>query len=232
MKQSKTCILFTSDNQHLSEAAEIYTRNLFNVQFVGRYDRRVKHFPKSLISQLTKMKVDYLFNFLSPVIVPRLLLETIKVASINFHPAPPKWPGIGSPSFALYENDKTFGVTAHHMTQKIDAGPIIQVLHFPILLSDTCDSLFARALNYSLILFYEVLKNIDKTGRISTSSELWQKKALTRKQFERFMTLSVYDSSGEIKRKIKAVRSHHFPGPFLSFSGYTFQIPPASPTLK
>lgn len=224
-KKQLNSILLTSDNLYLSEAAETYAKNVFNLKFVGKYARNAPSFSPALLKNLQAMKADYLFNFLSPIIIPRALLQTIKKAAINFHPAPPKWPGAGSASFALFERDKTFGVTAHHMTEIVDSGKIIKTLHFPILEMDTCDSLFSRALNYTLLLFYETLFEISQSEKISTSEEKWQRKAIIRKQFEKFMTLSLDDPAEIIERKIKATRSSHFPGPFITIKGRKFELP-------
>lgn len=225
-----TCVLLTSDNRYLSQSAEIFTKKLFKIMYVGSFSRREKKIPEDLSKIIQKGDVDYLFNFLSPIIIPDILLSKVKISKINFHPAPPKWPGIGSASFALFEGDKRFGVTAHHMVGKVDSGPIIQVLEFPILKSESCDSLMDRALCYSLLLFYRILYSIAHSGNIPKSKEKWQRKAITRLEFEKFMTVSPDDSPGLFQRKIHAIRSTHFSGPFINYNGLRFQLPPLSTT--
>ena len=48
-------------------------------------------------------KGDYIVSFLSPWVISNSLLNRAKKASINFHPAPPEYPGIGCTNFAIYE---------------------------------------------------------------------------------------------------------------------------------
>lgn len=223
---SLSCILLTSDNEHLASSAETFARTLFDVRHVSRHSRSQKSLPSELVSLTQESEIDFLFNFLSPMIIPGSVLGAVKRASINFHPAPPEWPGVGSASYAIYENDRTFGVTAHVMTEKIDAGPIVRVIRFPIFPADTCDRLFGRALNYSLILFYEVLSEIGQSGAVPSTGETWKRRTLTRAQFEKWITVSPQDPSDEIQRKVRAVRHSRFPGPFIEVAGLRFELPP------
>lgn len=231
-KELKTCILLTSDNEYLSNEAEKFVRSLFHVILVKRFSRNEKVLPDEIYPLVSAKKVDYLFNFLSPIILSQKFLKRIKLASINFHPAPPKWPGVGSASFALFEKDEKFGVTVHHMMERVDSGEIIRVDYFSILKQDTCDSLIERAFFYSLLSFYEVLHEIASTGNITKSKKKWTRKAITREEFDRFMTLSLDDPPEFIRRKIRAIRSKKFSGPFIQFGGFRFELPPNSHNKK
>lgn len=66
------------------------------------------------------------------------------MAAINFHPAPPEYPGSGCINFALYDNAQEYGVTAHLMNEKIDNGRILEVRRFPIGKLDDLESLLSR----------------------------------------------------------------------------------------
>jgi len=223
---SQSCILLTSDNEQLASSAEAFARSLFDVRHVSRHNRNQKALPPEVVDLIDRSEIDFLFNFLSPMIIPGNILRAVKRAAVNFHPAPPEWPGVGSASYALYENDQSFGVTAHVMTEKIDAGPIVRVVRFPIFPADTCDRLFDRALNYTLILFYEVLAEIVHSGAVPSSGEAWKRKALTRAQFEKWITLSPQDPLEEVQRKARAIRHSRFPGPYIEVAGLRFELPP------
>ncbi|MFO1497488.1 MAG: formyltransferase family protein [Verrucomicrobiota bacterium] len=221
-----SCVLLTGGDERLAKATEQYARSLFDVRHISRHGRDHKTLPAELLELLNQEKVDFLFNFLAPIIFPGTVLGAIGRASINFHPAPPEWPGVGSASFALYEKQATFGVTAHFMTERVDAGRIIRVQRFPILPNDTCERLFDRALDYMLLLFYEVLLEVSQNGEAAASDEQWKRKAITRRQFEKWMTLTPADSTEEIERKARALRHSRFPGPFLEIGGFRFELPP------
>lgn len=67
---------------------------------------------------------DMLFSFGSGVIVPPDILNNLKVA-VNFHAAPPTYPGRDPHHWAAYDQATEYGATAHWMTERVDAGPII-----------------------------------------------------------------------------------------------------------
>lgn len=219
-----SCVLLLSGPDYLTDCASTYCNLLFDVKHESRYNRHSKELDQNLYTLMQKSPVDYLFNFLSPVIVPDIILKRVKKAAINFHPAPPKWPGVGSASYALFENDQTFGATAHLMREEVDSGNIIKITRFPILPSDTAGSLFDRSLIYTLMLFYDVLHQTSKTKQVAPSSQQWERKPRTRAGFEKWMMVSADDSENTIRRKIKALKSKKFPGPYIEIAGHLFEL--------
>jgi len=221
-----SCVLLTSDHEHLAHSAQRFAEGLFDVRFVSRQSRAQKTLPAECTRVLLEQRVDFLFNFLSPVILPAALLAGARKAAINFHPAPPEWPGIGSASFALFEDATQFGATAHVMTAQVDAGTILRVQRFPIAADDTCEHLFARSLDCSLELFRSLLADLAATGQVTPCGETWGRKAVTRKQFETWMTVAPTDPVELIRRKERALRHSRFPGPFMQVAGLRFELPP------
>ena len=219
-----SCILLTTACEHLANAAEDFTRTLFDPLHVSRYKRDSKELDPAAFRVSRENRVDFLFSFMCPVIIPAELLNTIEISPINFHPAPPRYPGIGSASYAIYNNDRLFGVTAHIMDEKIDAGRILRTCPLPIASNDTCETLFDRAKNYSLILFYELLWDIAQTGELPNSNERWTKKAVSRAQFQKWMTLNRNDTPEEIERKVRALKHSRLPGPFMEIDGERVEL--------
>lgn len=82
-----------------------------------------------------------MISYLCPWILPEHLLERAKVASVNFHPGPPEYPGIGCTNFAIYNQEVIFGMTCHHMATRVDTGKIVAVRRFPLFPTDTVLSL-------------------------------------------------------------------------------------------
>ena len=78
------------------------------------------------------------------------------MASENFHPGPPEYPGIGCTNFAIYDAASTFGVTCHHMNPKVDTGNMVSVKRFPLYDNDTVFSLTQRCYGYIFQQFYEI----------------------------------------------------------------------------
>src|SRR5437588_8189629 len=116
---------------------------------------------------------------------------------------------------ALFEGDREFGVTAHMMTEKLDQGPIIRVMRFPVLPSDDNESLPLRARDYSLILYCAILGEIATAGEVRLSGDRWRGPPRTWAEFRRWMTLRSSDPPDEIRRKIRAIARPHLPGPFV-----------------
>ena len=213
------CVLLTSDRADLAAAAEATASALFDVAHVSRHARRETAFPAAAAEAVGRGDVDVLLNFLAPMIVPPRVLEGVRREAINFHPAPPDWPGIGSASYALYRGDAEFGVTAHRMTAAIDGGEIVRVMRFPVEREDTCETLFDRALGHSVGVFRDVCEAFARDGRLQPSGERWGRPAITRKEFERWMLLSPEDPREDVARKVRALKHSRLPGPFFLIGG-------------
>jgi len=221
--KSKCILLLGKDNQIFS-IAESYCKSLFDTIIVLNSDRKSGKLSEHLLEVTKKHEVDFLFNFMSPKKVSKSVLENIKKYAINFHPACPKYPGVGSASYAIYNQDNNYGVTAHLMTENFDEGRIINVLEFPILKEENCDELFERAIVYSLFQFYEVLLNLSRKRKLKFNGLEWSKKAVTRAEFEDWMFIDDKSTETEAIRKIKALKSNKFPGPFIRKFGTIFQL--------
>ena len=73
-----------------------------------------------------------LIAFASPVVVPPSVLDRLGYAAVNFHPGPPDYPGFCPAQFAIYDGARRFGSTAHLMVERVDAGPIFDVITFDV----------------------------------------------------------------------------------------------------
>lgn len=162
-----------------------------------------------------------IISFLSPVIVPPHLLTA---DTINFHPAPPDYPGRGSASIAIYEGASHYGATVHRMARKVDTGDILLTKRFPIGPQDGCEHLFERAENLCLALLDETMAHVARHGRFPPpNGERWTRQAMTRKQFEDWLIVDPNDPA-DMERKIRAARHSRFPGPYLIVNGHRFAL--------
>ena len=161
--------------------------------------------PKSIFN----WEGDYIISFLSPWILPREILERAKRAAINFHPAPPKYPGIGGYNFAIYDAVKNYGVMCHHMAEKVDSGEIIAVKKFPIYGNETVVTLKEKTMVYLTELFYDIMDLILKNEELPQSSEHWHRAAYTRKEFQELCKLKLDMPEEELLKRLKAT---YFPG--------------------
>lgn len=172
---------------------------------------------------LANDRPDYIISYLSRWIIPECVLKNARIAAINFHPAPPEYPGFAPNNFALYEGAKEFGVTCHHMKAKVDTGPIVAVRRFPLLDTDTIASLQERTYKTQLTLFHDVMHLILQGVPLPTTDEKWKEKAYTRKQFNQLNEITTDMSPGEVARRIRATSFGKFQ-PFIELHGNVFEL--------
>lgn len=87
------------------------------------------HSPQTL-QELEAIEPSVLFRsrlvaFVTPVVVRAWTLNALGFGAYNFHPGPPHYPGWMPSHFAVYDHATKFGVTAHVMIERVDAGPIV-----------------------------------------------------------------------------------------------------------
>lgn len=134
-----------------------------------------------------KWKGDWIFTFKADLVLPELVLSKARRGAINFHPAPPSYRGVGGYYFALADGRKIFGATCHHMDNEIDHGDIIAVDYFAVFEDETPESLTDRTAHICLGLFYRMINQIDRTGRVvPEGKETWGDHLYTRKQLLKF----------------------------------------------
>lgn len=167
-------------------------------------------------------RCDLIISYISPWIIPKDVLELANKYSINFHPGPPEYPGIGCTNFALYENTNEFGVTCHVMESKVDSGKLISVKRFPIYVSDNVKTLTDRCYATILIQFYEVINELFEQGQLSFIAENWKRKPFTRKQLNKLSEIDLSMPEEEINKVIRATAFPNMPFPFILINGKKF----------
>lgn len=179
-------------------------------------------FPK----KIKKENYDILISYISPWIVPKKILEKTKKWSINFHPGPPEYPGIGCFNFAIFDSAKQFGVTAHIMEPKVDTGKIIGVNRFPMDRIETVKSLSIKTYQAQLDLYKKIINFIMRNGCLPEVNELWAKKPYKRKDLEELATIIPNMSKEEVNNRIRATYYPKKPAPFINLYGHKFEFNP------
>jgi len=73
-----------------------------------------------------------LVSFGTSIIVPQYILDRYVGGAYNIHAASPDYPGRDPHHWAVYDNVKQYGATAHIMTNKVDDGPIVDIELFEV----------------------------------------------------------------------------------------------------
>ena len=194
----KVLFIGKDDNFYASVAAEFVRHHFKNAIII--YSDRSQPFPE----KLKKWKGDLLISYLAQWIIPAELIANTRVAAINLHPGPPEYPGIGCTNFAVYNREKEFGVTCHHMLPQVDSGPLIAVKRFPVLETDSVYSITQRCYVEILHLFFELMTDLLKGIDLPRSKEQWKRKPYKRKELDELCQLRAEMTDEEIERRIRA----------------------------
>jgi UDP-4-amino-4-deoxy-L-arabinose formyltransferase/UDP-glucuronic acid dehydrogenase (UDP-4-keto-hexauronic acid decarboxylating) len=91
-----------------------------------------------LATRLRESQVDLLVNVHSLFLIHPSVLAAPTIGSFNLHPGPlPEYAGLNVPSWAIYEGERSHGVTLHWLDEGIDTGPIAWQERFPVEGDDT-----------------------------------------------------------------------------------------------
>ena len=179
---------------------------------------RGEPFPPSL----EQWSGDYIVSYLSPWIIPEPLLDRARRASINFHPGPPEYPGIGCTNFAIYDGVDSFGITCHHMNPKVDTGKLIAVRRFPLYETDTVLSLTQRCYEQLLLAFHEIAPLLVAGEELPELEEHWTRKPYRRQELDDLCRITPGMSEAEIRRRVRAVTFPDMPGAYIELAGHRF----------
>ena len=149
-------------------------------------------------------KGDYIISYLAQWIIPGSMLENAAHGGINLHPGSPDYPGIGCTNFAIYNEEKIFGITCHYMLPKVDTGKIIMVERFSINENDTVFTLTQRAYSAILHTFYKLIDILVAGNKPQFSDEEWTRKPYTRKELNELCEIKLDMSDEEKNRRIKS----------------------------
>ncbi len=194
----KILFIGKADSFFTEVAAEFIQQHFKNSTII--FSRRSDPFPKELL----EWEGDILVSYLAQWIIPGELITNASQAAINLHPGPPEYPGIGCTNFAMYNEEKEFGITCHHMLARVDSGPIIAVKRFPIFKTDSVYSLTQRCYVEILHLFFDLMSGLLKGKPFPNSAEIWKRKPYKRKELDELCQLRSDMSESEIQKRIKA----------------------------
>jgi methionyl-tRNA formyltransferase len=165
-----------------------------------------------------------LIAFVTPVVVPKRVLDCLGFGAYNFHPGPPQYPGWVPSHFATYDRATTFGVTAHVMVEKVDAGPIVGVNLFSIPPNTGTLGLEALAFSHLARLFWGLARTL--ANQCEPLPELpirWGARRTTRRMYAAMCEIPLDISKDELDRRVQAFGAGHFEiFPTLTLHGRQF----------
>lgn len=173
-------------------------------------------------------RVDRLVAFRTNCVVPAELLRRVSGPSYNFHPAPPAYPGRYPFTFALYDGATQYGVTAHEMVERVDAGPIVGALGFALPADPDPVWMIDQTHTALVQLFVMLAPQLAATDRPLPRTELaWnQNRRCTVKALDALRILPPDIGAQEMERRLRALRSVGYEGirPCLILHGRRFVL--------
>jgi methionyl-tRNA formyltransferase len=152
-----------------------------------------------------------LIAFVTAVVVPARILNSLGFGAYNFHPGPPNYSGWVPAHFAIYDRATTFGVTVHVMVEQIDSGPIVAVKLFSI--PPNTGTLDLEAMAYSRLarLFWQLAKPLaTQRESIQQLPVKWSGRQSTRRLYEAMCEIPLDISKEELDRRIEVFGPGHF----------------------
>lgn len=216
-------LMFAKKHNIFCDFAEVILKNTFKENEIISIRGNV---GDRLDDDLHWYSPEYIISFVSPWIIPKSILNSAKKAAINFHPGSPEYPGTGCYNFALYEGCKRYGVTVHHMKEKVDTGDIIMTSYFDVAPFETVETMKLKSMNHLLYLFEKILYFIVNNEPLPVSSEIWKRKPFTRKEMlELFEVNPQLHSKEEIEKRILSASYPNSFGAFINIGESKFYAP-------
>lgn len=218
-QELRVLFLSKNDNAYAERAADFVSHH-FRQPLVFAGDRR-----KPLPAEVLNWKGDLIISFISSWVFPQPLLNQAQYAAINFHPGSPEYPGTGCTNFAIYNGEKEYGVTCHHMKATVDSGDIIAVKRFPLQPEDSVYGVTQQCYRLIEEMFYEIMDCILQGLPLPASSEKWKQKPYTRKQLNELCEIKPDMSPEEVERRIRAT-TYKSPWAYTRIGGRIFKLEP------
>lgn len=167
-----------------------------------------------------------LVAFTTGVIVPARVLRALGHGAYNFHPGPPDYPGWAPAHFALYDDVKRFGATAHVMEARVDCGTIVGLEEF-----DIPDGIEVRGLEQMAFvrlayLFWRMAHDIAcESAPLPALEVAWRGIKSTKQMYAAMCDMPAGIAATEMKRRIRAFHDDFRGIPLtVTLHGMRFQL--------
>ena len=201
-------------------------------KFLEKNSKKFYYFESNKIGEkidkkYLKLNYDYIFCFRSFYILKKNILKKVNKAAINFHPGPPEYRGTGCVNFALYENSRFYGCTAHLINEKVDNGKIIDVKKFSINKKNSISEVLTKTYKIMFSLAISTIKNIKKNPDFVENQILrnknmkWSNKIKKFKDLDNFYQINIDIKKNDFLNKIRATDTPKFK-PYIKLYGKKF----------
>jgi methionyl-tRNA formyltransferase len=170
----------------------------------------------SLAAELAAAKIDLLLNVHSLYLVHETVLAVPAIGAFNLHPGPlPRYAGLNCPSWAIYHGERSYGVTVHRMSRRIDAGSIAYAASFDVDDADTGFRLTARCIRAGVPLVLRLVETaaVDPRAIPIIAQDLGHRRYFGR-EAPRRAAIGWSESATRIAALVRACDYTPFPSPW------------------
>ncbi|MCX6265965.1 MAG: amino acid adenylation domain-containing protein [Bacteroidetes bacterium] len=115
--------------------------------------------------------VDYIFSISNSIILKKEFISLAKIMAVNYHDAPlPRYAGMYATNWAIMNGEETHGIAWHKITDKVDAGDIVESCFFEIEADETAFSLNTKCFDAAIDSFEKLVNSIH-SGSVCTSAQ-------------------------------------------------------------
>ncbi|GAA0585252.1 formyltransferase family protein [Streptomyces crystallinus] len=116
---------------------------------------------------------DWIIGFRADYVLSGRDLKRARRGAVNFHAGPPEIRGVGAYEVALARSADSFGVTCHHMVERVESGPIIEVERFRVAPHISALALREEAAARAYLQFLRVMPLVVAGSELPVSTEEW-----------------------------------------------------------
>lgn len=114
-----------------------------------------------ILDMIDTYNIDWIISVQHSWILEKEILEKVDYKALNLHLAKlPDYKGYNSFNHAILNKEKTYGVSLHWMTEKVDEGIMAYYDEFKIKENDTAHSLYLQSVEISINLFYRCILDV------------------------------------------------------------------------
>jgi len=229
MRKSISCYIISETSLGIQCAIEFLKDGnkllgiISNCEEVVRWAYQNGIFIISSISEFQKLnpykKFDYLFSIVNTKILPKSVLELPKYYSINYHDSLlPSYAGVHATSWAIFNDEKTHGVSWHKMEETIDTGSILKQSAFPVKNNDTALNLNLECYVHAKLSFTELIRDLASGAVLEVPQNLNNKSYYARNQKPSNLGfVSWYSPAEDIERCFRALYFGDYSNALASF---------------
>ena len=207
--------VFIGKTLMLDNCLKIASKKFKKISIISDDKKILKKYKKNFsiikMKDLYNMSFDYLFSVLNEKIIPKEILENIKILGLNFHDGPlPKYAGLYSSTWAILKGEKKHGVCWHQINKDLDSGKIYQSAKFKINLSDSALDVDLRGVIIGIKLFSKLLTQLDQNKIKGKKQNLKKRTYYGKKDFHKVDNCGFLNFSKKSFDNLKLFRALSF----------------------